>query len=302
MRNIRGIMDRAMAQAIWRGSRVKTAVDNNAYRNCGICPGSIKLLADANRLEGEKTMEEPDLTEDSTDQDQTNWQKANGKWYRKVYTDGSALRPECRETARAGWGVFYGKNSHRNKAESLMGSVQNSYRAEVRAALCAVAGAKEPTMVIIDCKAVVGIIDKLLQKRGLPKGIADRDLWEKIAYLLEGHEEQYQVRWMPSHLDEPDKQDKRNEAIEQGVVDEHDIQSNAEADELAKKGANGHLCFDAHEAAAQQDIAEITRHAHFMMVKIWDKYCNEHGKNKGEELDEVLANLGGHERSYDYPC
>ena len=59
-----------------------------------------------------------------------------------------------------------------------MGCTQNSFIAEVRAALHAVMGAKEPTIVIIDCKAVVGLISRLINGDQLPKGIADQDLWE----------------------------------------------------------------------------------------------------------------------------
>ena len=74
------------------------------------------------------------------------------------------------------WLESVGNDSPRNKADKLKGPVQNSYRAEVRAALHAVTGAREPTIVIIDCKSVVGIMDKLLQGNALPPNIADRDM------------------------------------------------------------------------------------------------------------------------------
>ena len=112
----------------------------------------MKLLQDANIREQDDIPEQPYLDEDNTDNDAVNWQHIDGEWFRKVYTDGSALRPECRETARAGWGVFYGSASKRNAARKVVGCTQNSYRAEVRAALHAVMGAKEPTIVILTAK------------------------------------------------------------------------------------------------------------------------------------------------------
>ena len=69
---------------------------------------------------------------------------AGGTTYRKVYTDGSCANCKCRFLARAGWGVFFGKDAKQNCKRPLDGPVQTSYRAEVKALYHVVLTAKAP--------------------------------------------------------------------------------------------------------------------------------------------------------------
>ena len=66
-------------------------------------------------------------------------------WY-KVYTDVSGFNGTQREIARAGWGAYFGKGSSANIADKLYGSVQTSYRAELRALLHVVRTTEVPVL------------------------------------------------------------------------------------------------------------------------------------------------------------
>ena len=79
----------------------------------------------------------------------------------------------------------------------------------------------------------MGLISRLINGDQLPKGIADRDLWEKIAFMIQGQEKNYKVRWMPSHLEGEQNAEKKRQSEIAGIMDEHDIYANDQADELA---------------------------------------------------------------------
>ena len=106
--------------------------------------------------------------------------------YCPVYTDCSALRPESKATARAGWAAYNGEGSALNVKQPLMGKIHLSYRAELRAALHVVRTAAANVIIIADCKAVALQLQKISEGESLPPRIADRDLWEKIVFLAKG--------------------------------------------------------------------------------------------------------------------
>ena len=97
-----------------------------------------------------------------------------------MYTDGSARWTESKDTAQAGWGVYFGDSSGLNKGAPLAGPIQSSYRAELRAALHVAMTAGVNVMIMADCKAVVTQFQKILEGESVPKDIADKDLWDQV--------------------------------------------------------------------------------------------------------------------------
>jgi len=128
-------------------------LDNNSFRQCGICPGNLEALkatyqiSDNDPYKNNAPLQEDfyegcDLAEKHVEGDYS--------WY-KVYTDGSGYYGTQRKIARAGWGVFYGKGSESNISSKLHGPVQTSYRAELRALLHVVRNTTVHVMIMIDC-------------------------------------------------------------------------------------------------------------------------------------------------------
>ena len=202
--------------------------------------------------------------------------------------------------ARAGWGVYYGDGSPRNTARKLKGAIQTSYRAEVRAVLHAVAGARENTMVVIDCKAVVRLLQSLLDGAHLPSNVADADLWGQIAQLVRGQENAYKVRWMPSHLDDHKIGPQKRAKYPDMVISDQDVKANAAADDLARNGANAHEV-NIQWVYLEEEQIRITEAAQYMATRIWDKFlrdCNDAGNTEGEHeyadaIDGVNTGMEG---------
>ena len=63
--------------------------------------------------------------------------------YRLAYGDGSCVHPDDHRLSRAGSGVFFGPQHPGNLAEATPGDVQNSYAAELYAALIAIENTKQ---------------------------------------------------------------------------------------------------------------------------------------------------------------
>ena len=164
---IQKIIKAALGHSVWRGTKLQSVVNNNALRNYGICPGELEWVRTINAMAESDAVGAPNMSDDPSDNDDGNWEMHDGSYYRKIYTDGSTIRPNSRTLARARWGVFYGINPTRNAAYKLKGVIQNSYRAEVRAALHAVGGAKEDIVIISDCKSVVNTLCNILDKKAL---------------------------------------------------------------------------------------------------------------------------------------
>ena len=136
--------------------------------------------------------------------------------YSRVYTDGSCLNGTSKTLARAGWGVFFGKDSTHNVSSLLHGPVQTSFRAEVRALLHVISIATERCLIMVDCKSVVTISNEIMEKRTLPnKPLHENDLWEEIANLVANAPQNFFIaQWMPSHLEEDKNKNKREKANE----------------------------------------------------------------------------------------
>ena len=289
---IQKITKTTLGHSVWRGTKLQNVLDNNAFRNCGICPGELEWVHTINGMAESDAVGAPNMSDDPSDNDDGNWEMHDGNYYRKVYTDGSAIRPNSRTLARAGWGVFYGRNSTRNAAYKLKGAIQNSYRAEVRAALHAVGGAKENTVIISDCKSVVNTLRNILDKQALLKNLADADLWHQIQQLVGGNEQYYRVRWIPSHMDDPEIKRRKIEKYPHMEILDFDVAGNKEADALASAGANAHPV-SAQWVMLEQELQAITEAAQFMYVQIWQKFCQDHHDGKSDaqsdqQEDQVL--------------
>ena len=293
MQSIQKIIEKATGMSVWRGQALRAVIANNAFRNCFICPGQECPIRAANDIDCYDTR--LDCTNEHVIfwPEENNWERVDCQDYYRVYTDGSALRPETKDTARAGWDVFYDQGSHHNVAEKLAGPTQSSYWGEVRAALHAIATAGTNIIVIAECKSVVDIINWLIEGEDLPNEITDRDLWEQIQFFIRGNESNYRVRWMPSHLSDKGKFDKKKKAMDAGLVTQEDIFANDSADELAKLGANLHN-FWAHTAALQDDIKNVTHIAQFIAAEIWHVFLQrseDNGESDAEYESLLMAAL-----------
>jgi ribonuclease HI len=128
-----------------------------------------------------------------------------------VFTDGSANAINTDNLAYGGWGFFLHRGSNQNKGGALVGKPTTSYRAEVRAVLEVIWRTKEPTCIVTDCKSVNQILNDTLEEKSQGKNMkwpADdgcNDYWETIAEILRNITAEMIVKWMPSHLDEPNK-------------------------------------------------------------------------------------------------
>lgn len=180
-------------------------------------------------------------------------------YYHKVYTDGSCFNGPNRALARAGWGVFFGKGHSANASAKLYGPVQTSYRAELRALLHVVSCTTVPTAIHIDCKSVVKVFNEYMNTKCAPSNqLRENDLWETIFKLCEDVPDNWMyAKWMPSHLDEPKNAAKAAKALADIGITSYDIGGNAQADVLAKKGAEQKPMI-AHLAAAAKDRRNIT--------------------------------------------
>jgi hypothetical protein len=148
---------------------INMMLNNNCFQNTSVCPGNAQQLLDTYNLEQfdpyrlkvpEEGIFKGEETHGTID--------IGGFSYNRVYTDGSAINGTSRSLARAGWGVFYGKESNLNIASKLHGPVQTSYRAEVRALLHAVQTAGSPICVFVDCQGVVNTVNGYISSGHTP--------------------------------------------------------------------------------------------------------------------------------------
>jgi len=260
-------------------------LQNNCFRNCGICPGNAKALQSTYDLKDDDTCNQaPSHSEIYDGHDNANCVEADGYWWYKVYTDGSNQNGTSRELARAGWGVYFAKDSRHNIASKLHGPVQTSYRAELRALLHVVATTSDKVLVMIDCKSVVNtFLHYRLHGRPRCGKLQEEDLWNRIFDTLDNREELVRVQWMPSHLDDPKNILKRTQALASGLVSEEDIEGNVQADKLADQGVKQHVC-NKHHATAARDRLELTIVVQKMMLTIWEAYLE--GNTIAQEVNE----------------
>ena len=158
------MLGKILSKSTCRYNQVKAMVSTASFRNCLICPGQVELTKATNEMADECWPTTPIKHEDVfRGHHACRKIKRDGVEFHQVYTDGSALRPQCRDTARAGWGVYYGNGCPHNKHAKLLGQTQNSYRGELRAALHAVETAGVRIEIVSDCKSVVNMLRNLIE-------------------------------------------------------------------------------------------------------------------------------------------
>ena len=208
--------------------------------------------------------------------------------FARVYTDGSANGTMQRATARAGWGVCWGQGHPQNACALLAGPVQSSYRAEVRAILHVVPRAACKVRIRCDCKGVVSFFQKVID--GDTSDILrwpEADLWMAIRDALPVNPRlTLDAIWMPAHLDEVRNAAKKVKAEAELGITLDDVIGNAAADLLAKDGAAQHA-LSQHLVDEARDRSFLARHAHQMMVTIWQ--AREDSDKALKHIDAVDA-------------
>ena len=88
-----------------------------------------------------------------------------------------------------------------------------------------------------DCFTLWEIFNKLMQEGAQVSGrLAEQDLWDCAFSQCHNNDSSFfRAQWMPSHLDEKDREARKNEAILKGLVTEGDAMGNVNADALPKK-------------------------------------------------------------------
>ena len=171
-----------------------------------------------------------------------------------------------------------------------------SYRAEARAVYEAVARAGEPICIVCDNAAVVAQLTKILANKGQHQSWRNDDecydFWEAIAKRIRRSPFQHEARWMPSHLDEPEKASQL-EAFLGGGGDQRWIAGNAAADTLADKGA-ALAAPPTYLTLRERFKVLLTRTVQRMMIHIWSAHRNYVclDLQDGHEIDEQESAYG----------
>ncbi len=184
-----------------------------------------------------------------------------------VYVDGSAFNPTDPRRTRAGWAIYLADNHPSNAYGHLPGAAQNSFRAELAAALHAITVIKEPLHIVSDCRGVVDGIKGMILGDPPPRG-DDADLWNSIHRILDSNgRDGYDITWVKSHVTE--KQAKEIDAA--GGFDYDDIMANGKVDDLAKRGAGTHGANHQHFLAAddREIIANLVQR---LQTTVWAEY------------------------------
>lgn len=136
-----------------------------------------------------------------------------------VYTDGASSN-NGKSNARAGYGVYWGDNDPRNVSARLQGERQTNQRAEASAvnhALEQSKNGKEPLEIMTDSQYVINAAT-VWSKKWVEKGwkstngaeVQNRDLFEKMLYLINSREGEVKFTYVPGHkgVDGNEKADK----------------------------------------------------------------------------------------------
>ena len=160
--------------------------------------------------------------------------------YVKCATDGSNRWPTDPKRSRAGWAVHYAEDHPWNALAPLDGPLQDSYRAELRAAAHVIFTAVIPTWIFIDNLSVA---DQLHNAINDPtwRPTHDHDIWDIVILFLRDTDQQFfKVTWIPSHTDDPKKAHIRTEWLKQERGTPEDFTANDAADRSADTAAGLH--------------------------------------------------------------
>ena len=128
------------------------------------------------------------------------------------------------------------------------------------------------------------------EKPTWPSDDGCHDYWETIVEIIQRRKACVAVKWMPSHLDEPQKEQANQVFIEQGGTEAW-ILGNSGADEMAKKGA--HLAAPPEHLLLREGFARtLAKTVQKMSVHIWaaEKGITEVGVVEADEC--ALDDLG----------
>jgi len=138
------------------------------------------------------------------------------------------------------------------------------FRAELRAILHAVQACAMPTIVRSDCKAACQLAQSAIYDGKYDKKHADADILCRIAEIANTN---CVIEWIPARLDEARYKEKRAKFLANGGT-EMQIESNCQADALAKQGAE--LVSVNEQCYFRFKIRKwLTRIVQNMMVDIW---------------------------------
>ena len=175
--------------------------------------------------------------------------------------------------AHGGWVFFMRTGSKHNLGGALTGKPTTSYRAEVRAILEVIWRTEHPTCIVMDCHSAYRILCDVLGQceRGetatWPEDDGCHDYWETIVEIMLKRNTNIVVKWMPCHLDEPEKQKAMQAFFDEGGCEAW-ILGNCGADEMAKQGAKLAAPPD-HLLSRERFTRILTRTVQRMAVHIW---------------------------------
>ncbi|OBZ91855.1 Ribonuclease H1 [Choanephora cucurbitarum] len=129
-----------------------------------------------------------------------------------VYTDGASSN-NGKGNARAGYGVYWGKNDPRNASVRLPGKRQTNQRAEASAVIHALESSMNETdtlEIMTDSQYVINAVttwSKAWVEKGWKgtngKEIQNRDLFEKILRLIKNRKGEVKLTYVPGHQGVP---------------------------------------------------------------------------------------------------
>jgi len=107
-------------------------------------------------------------------------------------------------------------------------------------------------------------------------------IYDRLELDVDNH---IKFKWVPSHLDDKGKRQKRQEYLANGTIVLADIKGNAIADTLADDGANMHN-IDPYVFVTARDRARLTLMIQEHLVTSWAMWIN-HTRGVGVDKDQV---------------
>jgi ribonuclease HI len=248
-------------------AHLEQLLTNETFKMTGICPDDLYAkVYDTRKRDMEQVKQSVpqhvQMIEHSTDG--LVYEMYNGESHAVVYTDGSLYDPNSQHFARSGWGFYVNQGHAANIAKPLDTPHPSVFRAELRALLHAVQVCAIPTIVRSDCKSACQLAHAAIYHGKYDTKHADADILCRIAEISN---RMCVIEWIPAHLDEDKYKDKRKAFLASGGT-ELQIESNCQADALAKQGAEmvnvDEQCYFRFKVRKW-----LTRIVQNMMVDIW---------------------------------
>jgi hypothetical protein len=105
---------RRMAQvkrkSVARYNQLQNMLKNRTFQCCGLCPGDMEALKKAYTLNEQDQLRINCNPSELFEEHNDDTVEINGFVYSKIFTDGSCMNGTSRILARAGWGVYFGKD------------------------------------------------------------------------------------------------------------------------------------------------------------------------------------------------